>query len=704
MKKFSFKKNTEENTKSSTSLRRGLLSKKQDTILTFILVFIILVLVNALVYQFTPVFDFTRDKVYSLSKESKLLVRSFNEPVTIKLFITPNLPPPFSTYEKYVKDLLSQYKAASRGKLKIEVIDASKTPTEARDYGIAPSQINVLEKDQTQMKVAYLGLSFIYGKSFEVIPFVGNTEGLEYAMSTTIKKLIEKNDRLANLKDNINVYYVASQSIEPLLPVNAYQIIPGNIMQAISEANKELKDKVVFHNIDPYEATNEALLKKLGVEKIKWDDIKDASGNIITKADDGYFSFVLEHGENIKHINNVLLVQGSISDITTEIKAATENALDLIKTVGYIEGHGEPKYYFNPPEYGGTQQEAFESIQEFANAVNASYTFEPINISMSAIPPTINALIVVGPKSEYHDSELYKIDQFIMQGKPVMFLLNSTTLKEDNDVITGNPVPVILEANTKITDMLASYGLSISRSIVFDENCYKAQPNPQTPPQNVYYIPLIQPENINAKNDITKNIKLLFAPFSSEIVVPDLNKNTKVTPLAYTSKKSWTADIGFTFNNIITPPTDKDKLSKRLISASLEGELKSYFTNGVPDSYIDNNILAIKTASHLSNTSRAKIFLSTSVDMAKNSAFAPNSVFLLNALDWLVSDAGGFMSIRRKGVVYNPPYQVGEIFKGIIRGFNIVVVPALVILCGVLLWTLDKKRRLRIKKKFEKTE
>ena len=81
------------------------MTKKKDRIITFILVLIIIILINAIINQFNPSLDLTRDKVYSLSKESKTLIKNIKEPMSVKFFITPNLPPPFSTYEKYVRDI-----------------------------------------------------------------------------------------------------------------------------------------------------------------------------------------------------------------------------------------------------------------------------------------------------------------------------------------------------------------------------------------------------------------------------------------------------------------------------------------------------------------------------------------------------------------------------------------------------------------------
>ena len=59
------------------------MTKKKDRIITFILVLIIIILINAIINQFNPSLDLTRDKVYSLSKESKTLIKNIKEPMSV---------------------------------------------------------------------------------------------------------------------------------------------------------------------------------------------------------------------------------------------------------------------------------------------------------------------------------------------------------------------------------------------------------------------------------------------------------------------------------------------------------------------------------------------------------------------------------------------------------------------------------------------
>lgn len=675
------------------------MTKKKDRIITFSLIVIIIILINAVVNQFTPALDLTKDKVYSLSKESKNLVKNLKEPMSVKFFVTPNLPPPFSTYEKYIKDLFEGYKAAGGKNISFEVIDASKHSDLANQYRINPTQISVLEKDQTQTKVAYMGLSFIYGDSIETIPFVQSTEGLEYNIDTIIRKMMDKNDRLARLENNLNVYYISSQEIYDLLPIGAIEIIPDSIMQAVADANKDLMNKVRFINVDMSNPSpeNEELLKKLNIKKIEWNDIKDPNGNIIANKGSAYFSLILENGDDIRQLSTSYILYGAFDEIKNEISKNIDSMLGLKATIGYVQGHEEANYITIPPQFGGNPNDAYDSVSEYVTEIQGNYNFEAVDISLNDIPSSIDALIVAGSKTAYTDYELYKLDQFIMSGKPVLFMLNGVQINQ-NDPNAQMYGPKLIPVDNRLNEILPNYGFSIATNMVFDDNAYKAQLQQGMPEQKMYYIPLIASENINAKNDITKSINLLLTPISSEIITNTNNTDIKVTPLIHSSEKSWVETENFTAS-MTGMPSDASKLSKRLLAASFEGKMKSAFDGkDVPLSTNDQNNIN-SGINRINSTASGKVIVVGSYEMAKNSAYTANKIFLMNLVDYMAGDSG-LMSIRRKGAVFNPPYQVLETVKLFVRVINIVMLPLAVIVFGLMLWSSDKKRRQKIFEKF----
>ncbi|WP_300366100.1 GldG family protein [Brachyspira sp.] len=675
------------------------MTNKKDRIITFSLIVVIIILINAILSQFTPTIDLTKDKIYSLSKESKSLVKNLKEPMSVKFFVTPNLPPPFSTYERYIKDLFEGYKAAGSKNISFEVIDASKHSELASQYRINPTQISVLEKDQAQTKVAYMGLSFIYGDSIETIPFVQSTEGLEYNIDTVIRKMMDKNDRLARLENNLNVYYISSKEIYDLLPIGAIELIPDSIMQAVADANKDLMNKVRFISVDMSNPSpeNEELLKKFNIKKIEWNDIKDKEGNIVAHKGSSYFSLVLENGDDVRELSTSYILYGAFDEIKNEISKNIDSMLGLKATIGYIQGHEEANYITIPPQFGGNPNDAYDSVSEYVAEIEANYNFEPVDISLNNIPSNIDALIIAGSKTAFSDYELYKLDQFIMSGKPVLFMLNGAQINQDDPNAQMYGYKLIPVTN-RLNEILPNYGFTVAENIIFDDNAYKGQLQQGMPEQKIYYIPVINAENINAKNDITKSINLMFTPTSSEIITNTNNTDIKVTPLIHTSDKSWVETENFV-TSMTGMPTDSSKLSKRLISAVFEGKMNSAFQGKeIPlSTNSQNNIKS--DINRINSTTSGKVIVLGSYEMAKNSAYNVNKIFLMNLVDYMAGDTG-LMSIRRKGAVFNPPYQVTETVKLFVRIINIVMLPIAIIVFGLMLWNSDKKRRKDIFEKF----
>ena len=676
------------------------MTKKKDRIITFILVLIIIILVNLIINQFNPALDLTRDKVYSLSRESKTLIRNIKEPMSVKFFVTPNLPPPFSTYEKYVRDIFEGYKSQN---ISFEIVDASKNQSLANQYGINSRQISVLERDQAQSRIAYMGLAFLYGDSIETLPFIESTEGLEYNIDTAIKKLLDKNDKLRRLENNLNVYYIASPEIYELLPLGAATSVPDSIMQAVNEANQNLMNKVVFNNLDMSSDNEEAeeILNRLNIKKLEWGDIKDESGNLIAKAGSGYFSLILENGDNIKELSTASILYGDFTAVKNDILKNIDGMLGIKANIGYITGHREPDYVDIPQEFGGNPNDRYNSFTEYLEEIGANHNFEIIDTTTENIPSFIDALIIAGSRTPFTENELYKIDQFIMSGKPVLFMLNGFNIEESTYPVYGEPQLVLIDNG--LNNILQNYGLYIASNMIFDENAYRNR-NQQTGLERRFYnVPMITTENVNSRNDITKSISLIIAPMSSEVLINTNIEGVRITPLLHTSDRSWIETENVS-SSMEEAPSDASRFSKRLLAAISEGRMESAFLGKeITNDGTNNNRGNIANINRINSTSDGKIIVIGSYDMGKNSAYQANKIFLMNIIDYMAGD-GGLMSIRRKGAVFNPPYQVPESFKLFVRIINIVIVPLAVIVFGLALWNSDKKRRKKIFEKFNNAE
>src|SRR5450432_1812397 len=144
---------------------------------TIFAVFVIggIVLVNLIATRVFGRLDLTQNGIYTLSAPSKELVRALPEPLTVKAYISKDLPPELVTVSRYMRDLMDEYSSASKGKLHFEVMRTGK-----------------LEVSQE-----YLGLCFEYNGQSEAIPQVTQAEGLEYMATSLIKRMSQKKRKVA---------------------------------------------------------------------------------------------------------------------------------------------------------------------------------------------------------------------------------------------------------------------------------------------------------------------------------------------------------------------------------------------------------------------------------------------------------------------------------------------------------------------------
>jgi gliding-associated putative ABC transporter substrate-binding component GldG len=171
-------------------------SKKQQIsiygLTTALLVVGVVLLANLVSSNWFTRLDLTQGRIYSLSDASKKIVGGLQDDFLVKAYFTKDLPAPYNSNAKYVQDLLADYRTYGKGNFKYQFVDPgddAKLEEEAQKYRIPPVQVQVVEQDQFQAKKVFMGLVFLYKDKQEVLPVVENTAGLEYDITSNIKKL-----------------------------------------------------------------------------------------------------------------------------------------------------------------------------------------------------------------------------------------------------------------------------------------------------------------------------------------------------------------------------------------------------------------------------------------------------------------------------------------------------------------------------------
>ncbi len=136
------------------------------------------------------------------------------------------------------------------------------------------------------------------------------------------------------------------------------------------------------------------------------------------------------------------------------------NAIQQLKkpekaAIVFTEGHGELEPF---------QTADFErALRQFYN------TGRLILDSVPRVDPQIAALIVAKPRTAFTEKDQFKIDQYIMNGGKVLWLIDP--LAVDLDSLNGRADFVPVEYSTGLSDLLFHYGIRIQPNMVLDMQC-----------------------------------------------------------------------------------------------------------------------------------------------------------------------------------------------------------------------------------------
>ncbi|UCF91905.1 MAG: Gldg family protein [Desulfobacterales bacterium] len=631
----------------------------------------------------------------------------------------------------------------------------------ANNYGIHPIQIQVIEKDEVKFQRAYMGLVLIHGDLIEQIPTITTTDGLEYRLTTAIQKMNNKISALLSLPEKIKIKLYLSSSLETVAPYMGLQELrdlPTELENIVKKLNPQNYGQLDFEHLNPTTAQElEAVAQEYNVMTLNWPAL--SNGKI--PAGRGAIGLVMEYGERADVIPLLQVIRlpilgtqyklAEMSELEEIINDEVENLIDINTKLAYLSGHGTLNVS-RMPRMDPTGRPQGETLTHFRELVSQTYTLKEIDLTEKPIPEGINSLIIARPTESFSDYELFQIDQFLMQGKNIgLFLDSLIEMRPTNQPATfANPQPVYKPLKTGLEKLLEHYGLRLKSSYVLDENCFRQEVPAQLGggERAIYFAPLIKNQFINKDLAFMQNIKALVAVKISPLeLVPDrIQANgVKVHQLLASSEKSWEMKGRINLNPMfLQPPTQADEQHSRPLAYLLEGAFPSYFagkpipvkevaeqnddkktadetdTEETPDAEPNQanpaEDSAQKSEIDLSRIQRkgqflekgkpGRIFLMASSEMIKDNVLdasgrSSNSTFILNVLDYL-SNREDIAVMRSKEQRFNPLEDTKAGTKTAVKTFNIVGLPILVVLFGLLVWLRRHSRKRQIQMMFQK--
>ncbi len=727
-------------------------SSNKQKYFKFFLYAVVVILMNIVGITMFFRMDLTQSRIYSLSPASNEVVSTLSEPLSIKVFFSKNLPAPHNNTERYLRDLLEEYASKGGKYFNYKFYDVSpeqglggKTDENrdaARDYGIQPVQIRIIENDEVKFKNAYMGLVLIHGDLIEKLPAITSADGLEYKLTTAIQKLNNKVSTYLRLKDKVNIRMYLSSSLNtvaPLIGLDQFTEFGAQVKSIIKEVNDKNLGITTFEHIDLKEKSEiDKIAKTHELMALSWPDIHESS----LAAGSGLAGIVLEYKEQNSTIPLISAIELPIigttyqvaqpSALKEEISDVIEKMIGINKDIGFLADHGT--HQLVPDRFAMMQGRPGGGMQAFNQLLSSRYSIKNINLKENDIPDGINCLVIARPTEPFSDYELFQIDQALMRGTNIAFISDSF-----NEIIPqqgGFGGPRWEPIDTGLTKLLSHYGVDIKKAYVLDKSSYK-QPlsrNQGGGEQAIYFAPVITNEAINTDPDYMDNIKGLVAMQISPLVLNEeriKKNNIKATRLYSSSDKAWLMEGSINLNPMfISPPANEAEFSSFDLAYMLEGSFTSYFKgkkipekkaeNKESEEKIDEPINApekektkasalpkgLVAENRLIESSKpAKLFIMASSQMLQDNMLDPegrstNATFLLNIIDYLNGEEK-IAQMRSKQQTLNPIVQTTPFTKGFIKSFNIMALPALVVVFGFGVLIKRNRRKKTIATRFK---
>ncbi len=346
-------------------------------------------------------------------------------------------------------------------------------------------------------------------------------------------------------------------------------------------------------------------------------------------------------------------INQSIEGVEYELASAiVQLTRETTKRIGWVTGHGELE---------GAEASGFQA------AISDMYDLQNVDLNSGSGVNHCDALVIARPTQSFTDIERYNLDQFIMRGGNVLFLIDKLTANMDSASLeTYFAFPYDL----KLEDQLFKYGIRLNLDLVQDRVSGKypvvtgqSGTRPQIQLIDWPFFPLITQYS---KHPVTNNLDGVILKFASSL---DTVKavGIKKTPLMFTSpySRTLTAPVNVSITTLRQPDLASQFTQANIpVAYLLEGKFSSAFRNRfLPDSASQKDFKA--------DGVRAKLIVVGDGDIASNVVnprtgqpqplgFDPftNTTFasrdlLLNMISYLIDD-NGLIQVRSKEISIRP--------------------------------------------------
>lgn len=303
------------------------------------------------------------------------------------------------------------------------------------------------------------------------------------------------------------------------------------------------------------------------------------------------------------------IINSSVQNLEYNIYTALRSLITTSKErIAIIRGHGEWDLPYMWDFISGINDfYAVDtvSLNEKLNSVT-DRVYDSIHPNDVKIKNKYKALIIAKPLSVFSYKDLYILDQFVMHGGKILWLVDPLLCSMDS--LQASPQTYAITNFTGVEDPLFRYGVRLNTNLVMDMQCAKVPivtgVYGDNTPQFSYFpwnfFPVITPNSNSIITDKINPVKMEFAS-SIDTIQNDIVK----TPLLVTSSNTRIMNTPA----IISLEMLKQKQDPRLFNMSnlpvamlLEGKFTSAFQHRLAPEMLENQAIAFKEKCDTTNS------------------------------------------------------------------------------------------------------
>ena len=317
-------------------------------------------------------------------------------------------------------------------------------------------------------------------------------------------------------------------------------------------------------------------------------------------------------------------------------------------------------------------------------------------------------IIIAKPTKTFSDRDLFILDQYVMYGGKLLWLIDPLDADLDSLQHAGQAIATRFPLN--IDEMLFTYGVRVNPDLVMDVRC---RPIPMTvgmvgeQPQIQFQPWLYFPEIVPlSPHPIVRNLDLIKTDFISSIDLIDngIDKSVLLTTSEYTRVKN--APAIYDLNEATTEPDQRLFNHKNVpIAVLLEGKFQSMFRNRLTPEFME-----LPSMGYRAEGDSTRMIVLSDGDIIKNrfnyndgttyplgydfytETMYANKELLLNCIDYLVGEEGSIASrsrnikIRKLDVMKVKEDRMGY------QLLNLLLPSGLIILAGIVIIIIRRKQ------------